>query len=89
MLFFVRWEPQDFENESGLAVISQHVVPVEGAPGVGPPPSSAHSGPAANIPNRAVAGTLVAGLARQKPLSSVLLAHRRQREADPPPGLAA
>jgi hypothetical protein len=58
-------------------------------PGVGPPPSSARSGPAASIPNRAVAGTLVAVLSRQKFFSSLLLAHRRQREADPPPRLAA
>jgi hypothetical protein len=56
------------------------------SPGVGPPPSSARSGPAANIPNLTVAGTLVAALVKQKPFSSTLLAHRRQREADPPPG---
>jgi len=39
--------------------------------------------------NRAVAVPLVAALPRQKLCSSMLLAHRRQREADPPPGLAA
>jgi len=52
-----------------------------GRPGVGPPPSSARSGPTARSQNRAVAVALVAGLARQKRLKSILLAHRRQREA--------
>src|SRR5262245_6223008 len=37
--------------------------------------------------NRAVAVTLVAVLLRWKFRFSLLLAHRRQREVDPPPGL--
>src|SRR5437762_855536 len=40
-------------------------------------------------PNRAVPGTLVAALLKRQARSSLLLAHRRQREADPPPGLEA
>jgi hypothetical protein len=63
----------------------------------GPPPTAESpiapngypANPAAKIPNRAVAGTLVADLERQKLFSSLLLAHRRHREADPPPGLSA
>src|SRR6266581_5206466 len=62
---------------------------LQSRPGVGPPPSSARSVPAARNENRVVAGTLVADLSRQKLFPSLLLAHRRQREADPPPGLAA
>ncbi len=37
--------------------------------------------PGRESPNQAVAGSFVAGLARQKLFSSLLLTHRRQREA--------
>jgi hypothetical protein len=61
----------------------------QGAPAPGQPPSSARSGPAALREKRALTGSLVAVLSRQEPLSALLLAHRRQREAVPSPGLTA
>src|SRR5437016_13797158 len=49
-------------------------------PGVGPPPSSAPAGPAADRKNRAVAGRSVAGTERLEPNRGVL------PRSSPPPG---
>jgi hypothetical protein len=68
-----------------IGVISQHVVLIEGARRR----AASLVGtlrPGRESKDRTVAGTLVANLLRQQPLSPMLLAHRRQREADPPPG---
>src|SRR5437016_2997251 len=88
-IFKIERGPTDGGRGSDLGVISTTRCSHRRRPEVGPPPSSARSGPAATRENRALAGSLVAVLSRRKVLPSLLLAHRRQREADPPPGLAA
>ena len=73
--------------EVRLDVVSQNVGPVEAAPGVGSASLVGTLRPGRRSWNRAVAVALVAGLSSRQLLRSLLLAHRRPREANPPPGL--